>query len=128
MDVHPGHDAASDDDVRYLERLGYKQQLSRVMGIWPNFALGFTYLSPVVGIYTLYAYSLGTGGGAMFWAVPIVIAGQLMVVLVFGEVVSQFPIAGGIYQWALRLNSRGAGWLTGRLFTWALLVTVAAVS
>ena len=128
MDVHPGHGDASDDDVRYLERLGYKQQLSRVMGIWPNFALGFTYLSPVVGIYTLYAYSLATGGGAMFWAVPIVIAGQLMVVLVFAEVVSQFPIAGGIYQWARRLNGRGYGWFTAWMYTWALLVTVAAVA
>ncbi|MBW8711689.1 MAG: amino acid permease, partial [Mycobacterium sp.] len=128
MDVQPGQDVAVDDDVRYLERLGYRQQLSRVMGIWPNFALGFTYLSPVVGIYTLFAYALATGGGASFWAVPIVVAGQLMVVLVFGEVVSQFPIAGGIYQWARRLNSRGYGWFTGWMYTWALLVTVAAVS
>ena len=128
MDVQPGQDVAVDDDVRYLERLGYRQQLSRVMGIWPNFALGFTYLSPVVGIYTLFAYALATGGGASFWAVPIVVAGQLMVVLVFGEVVSQFPIAGGIYQWARRLNSRGYGWFTGWMYTWALLVTVAAVA
>jgi amino acid transporter len=128
MDVHSGQDVGVDDDVRYLERLGYKQQLSRVMGIWPNFALGFTYLSPVVGIYTLYAYSLGTGGGAMFWAIPIVVAGQLMVVLVFGEVVSQYPIAGGIYQWARRLNGRGYGWFTAWMYTWALLVTVAAVA
>ena len=51
-----------------------------------------------------------------------------MVVLVFGEVVSQFPIAGGIYQWARRLNSRGYGWFTGWMYTWALLVTVAAVA
>src|SRR3954464_1679875 len=128
MNVQPGQDVAVDDDVRYLERLGYRQQLSRVMGIWPNFALGFTYLSPVVGIYTLFGYALATGGGAMFWAIPIVVAGQLMVVLVFGEVVSQFPIAGGIYQWARRLNSRGYGWVTGWMYTWALLVTVAAVA
>jgi amino acid transporter len=128
MDVQPGQDVAMDDDVRYLEGLGYRQQLSRVMGIWPNFALGFTYLSPVVGIYTLYAYSLATGGGAMFWALPIVIAGQLMVVLVFGEVVSQYPIAGGIYQWARRLNGRSYGWFTAWMYTWALLVTVAAVA
>src|SRR4051794_15373052 len=79
MDVQPGQDVAVDSDVRYLERLGYRQQLSRVMGIWPNFALGFTYLSPVVGIYTLFAYALATGGGASFWAIPIVVAGQLMV-------------------------------------------------
>jgi amino acid transporter len=128
MDVQPGHDVAMDDDVRYLEGLGYRQQLSRVMGIWPNFALGFTYLSPVVGIYTLFAYSLATGGGAMFWALPIVIAGQLFVVLVFGEIVSQYPIAGGIYQWARRLNGRGYGWFTAWMYTWALLVTVSAVA
>jgi amino acid transporter len=128
MDVQPGQDVAMDDDVRNLERLGYRQQLSRVMGIWPNFALGFTYLSPVVGIYTLYAYALATGGAATFWALPIVIAGQLFVVLVFGEVVSQFPIAGGIYQWARRLSGRGYGWFTGWMYTWALLVTVSAVA
>ena len=128
MDAQDGYGVTADDDVRYLEGLGYRQQLSRVMGIWPNFALGFTYLSPVVGIYTLFAYSLATGGGAAFWAIPIVVAGQLMVVLVFGEVVSQFPIAGGIYQWARRLNGRGYGWFTAWIYTWALLVTVAAVA
>jgi amino acid transporter len=128
MDVQDGPGVAVDDDVQYLERLGYRQQLSRVMGIWPNFALGFTYLSPVVGIYTLFAYSLATGGGAAFWAVPIVVAGQFMVVLVFGEIVSQYPIAGGIYQWARRLHGRGYGWFTAWIYTWALLVTVAAVA
>ncbi len=128
MDVQDGPGVAIDGDVRYLEQLGYRQQLSRVMGIWPNFALGFTYLSPVVGIYTLFAYSLATGGGAAFWAIPIVVAGQFMVVLVFGEVVSQFPIAGGIYQWARRLSGRGYGWFTAWIYTWALLVTVAAVA
>src|SRR5581483_10930334 len=128
MEVQDGPGVAVDDDVRYLERLGYRQQLSRVMGIWPNFALGFTYLSPVVGIYTLFAYSLATGGGAAFWALPIVVAGQFMVVLVFGEIVSQYPIAGGIYQWARRLRGRGYGWFTAWIYTWALLVTVAAVA
>lgn len=128
MDGQAGHGVAMDDDVRYLEHLGYKQQLSRVMGIWSNFALGFTYLSPVVGIYSLFAYALATGGGAAFWAIPIVVAGQLMVVLVFGEVASQYPLAGGIYQWARRLNGRGFGWFTAWIYTWALLVTVAAVA
>ena len=117
-----------DEDVQYLEQLGYKQQLSRVMGLGPNFALGFTYLSPVVGIYSLFAYALATGGGATFWAIPIVVAGQFMVVLVFGEIVSQYPIAGGIYQWARRLQGRGFGWFTAWIYTWALLATIAAVA
>ena len=128
MDVRAGHGVGLDDDARYLEHLGYKQQLSRVMGIWSNFALGFTYLSPLVGIYSLFGYALATGGGAVFWALPLVAAGQLMVVLVFGEVASQYPIAGGIYQWARRLSGRGYGWFTAWIYTWALLVTVAAVA
>jgi amino acid transporter len=126
-----GHGMAGhvhDEDVRYLEQLGYKQQLTRVMGIWSNFALGFTYLSPLVGIYSLFGYAIATGGGAMFWALPLVALGQLMVVLVFGEVASQYPIAGGIYQWARRLSGRGYGWFTAWIYTWALLVTVAAVA
>lgn len=116
------------DDVQYLEHLGYKQQLSRVMGIWSNFALGFTYLSPLVGIYSLFGYALATGGAAVLWAIPLVVLGQAMVVLVFGEVASQYPIAGGIYQWARRLSGRGYGWYTGWIYTWALLATVAAVA
>ena len=125
MDGHAGH---ADEDVRYLEHLGYRQQLSRVMGIWSNFALGFTYLSPLVGIYSLFGYALATGGGAAFWALPLVVLGQLTVVLVFGEVASQYPIAGGIYQWARRLHGRAFGWFTAWIYTWALLVTVAAVA
>jgi len=116
------------DDVQYLEHLGYKQQLSRVMGIWSNFALGFTYLSPLVGIYSLFGYALATGGAAVLWAIPLVVLGQAMVVLVFGEVASQYPLAGGIYQWARRLSGRGYGWYTGWIYTWALLATVAAVA
>ena len=60
-----GQGSHVDDDVRYLEHLGYKQQLTRVMGIWSNFALGFTYLSPLVGIYSLFGYALATGREGM---------------------------------------------------------------
>ena len=32
------------------------------MSPWANFSLGFTYLSPVVGIYTLFAIALAPAG------------------------------------------------------------------
>jgi len=66
------------------------------MGLWGNFALGFTYLSPVVGVYTLFSISLAAGGPPFFWSYLIVGAGQFLVCLVFCEIVSQYPIAGGI--------------------------------
>jgi hypothetical protein len=34
-----------DDDAR-LEHLGYRPQLNRVLGLFANFSVAFTYLSP----------------------------------------------------------------------------------
>ena len=47
-----------DDDAR-LEGLGYRPQLNRVLGFFENFAVGFTYLSPMVGIYSLFILGFG---------------------------------------------------------------------
>jgi amino acid transporter len=115
-------------DTAQLAHLGYRQQLTRALGLWSNFAVGFTYLSPLVGVYTLFAYGLATGGPSFFWSIPLVMAGQVLVMLTFAEVSSQFPIAGGIYQWTKRLVGPRYGWLSGWMYTWALLVTITAVA
>ena len=43
------------------------------MSLWANFSLGFTYLSPVVGIYTVFAFAIAAAGPPMIWS--LVIAG-----------------------------------------------------
>jgi amino acid transporter len=120
---HHEHDA----DAAELASLGYHSEFKREMSLWANFALGFTYLSPVVGIYTLFAVGLITGGPAMIWWLVIVGIGQLLVALVFGEIVSQFPVAGGVYPWARRLWGRKWAWMTGWVYLVALLTTIAGV-
>lgn len=84
-------------DEEHLSVLGYEGKFDRSMSLWANFALGFTYLSPLVGVYSLLAVALATGGPPSIWWIVIVACGQLLVSVVFGEVVSQFPIHGGIY-------------------------------
>lgn len=120
---HHEHDA----DAAALASLGYHSEFRREMSPWANFALGFTYLSPVVGIYSLFALGLVTGGPPMIWWLVIVGLGQLLVALVFGEVVSQFPVAGGVYPWARRLWGRKWAWMTGWIYLVALLTTIAGV-
>ena len=132
QDLHgaePGshHHHEHDADAAALASLGYKSEFRREMSPWANFALGFTYLSPVVGIYTLFAVGLITGGPAMIWWLVIVGLGQLLVALVFGEIVSQFPVAGGVYPWARRLWGRKWAWMTGWIYLVALLTTIAGV-
>ncbi len=117
-----------DEDGAHLASLGYKSDFKRDMSLWGNFALGFTYLSPVVGVYSLFASSLGAGGPAMIWAVVIAAVGQLLVATVFGEVVSQFPVAGGIYPWARRLWGAKWAWMTGWVYMLALIATIASVA
>lgn len=116
------------DDDAQLAALGYQSQFRRDMSLWANFSLGFTYLSPVVGIYTLFAFALATGGPPMIWSLLIVGAGQFLVALVFGEVVSQYPLAGGVYPWARRLWGKRWAWMTGWIYMIALLVTISAVA
>jgi amino acid transporter len=115
-------------DGEHLEVLGYDDTFQRSMSLWANFALGFTYLSPIVGVYSLFALSLSVGGPPSIWWIFIVGAGQLLVALVFGEVVSQYPIHGGIYPWARRLWGRRYAWLAGWVYIWAMIVTVTAVA
>ncbi len=60
--MHEPARALDRDDVRPLEALGYSSKFDRTMTPWQNFSLGFTYLSPVVGVYSVFAMALTTGG------------------------------------------------------------------
>jgi amino acid transporter len=118
----------AEQDARELKALGYTSHFDRTMSIWENFSLGFTYLSPVVGVYTLFSISFSTGGPPIVWSYLLIGLAQLLVALVFGEVVSQFPISGGLYPWARRLVGKRWAWMAGWVYAWALWVTVAAVA
>jgi amino acid transporter len=115
-----------DEDAR-LQSLGYKPQLNRVLGLFANFSVAFTYLSPMVGIYSLFALGLGTGGPAYLWLMVIPVIGMLFVALVFGELASHYPVAGALYQYSKFSVGPGYGWFVGWFYGIALLVTVAAV-
>lgn len=117
-----------ESDAAQLEALGYSSKFDRKMGLWSNFSLGFTYLSPVVGVYSVFAIGITSGGPPMFWNYILVGLGQLLVCLTFGEIVSQFPISGGIYPWARRLVGKRWAWMAGWVYLWALCTTIAAVA
>ena len=128
MSVTNVNTAVNDEDAAQLAALGITSNFDRSMSTWENFALGFTYLSPVVGVYTVFTLALKAGGPPMFWSYVLVGIGQLLVSMIFGEVVSQFPISGGLYPWARRLVGKRWAWMAAWLYLWALCFTIAAVS
>src|SRR5207244_1262691 len=114
-------------DVADLAKFGYRQELTRFLGVYSSFAVAFSYISPSTGIFTLFILGISLAGPAFFWSWPIVVIGQLIIGLNFAEVSSHFPVAGSVYQWTKYLSNRTYAWFTGWIYLFAGVLTVAAV-
>lgn len=117
----------SGSEADRLSHLGYRQELSRVLSLFDNFSVAFSYLSPMVGIYSLYALGIGTGGPRYLWTMPVVVGFMLLVALVFGELSSEYPLSGALYQYGKYNVGPRYGWYVGWIYGFALLATVASV-
>jgi amino acid transporter len=92
------------------------------------FALSFSDISPIVGIYAVFAICIVEAGPAFFWALPIVLIGQLLVAAVFGELVSKWPLQGSVYAWSRGLMGARYGWVTMWVYGWGLTLTLSALA
>lgn len=92
------------------------------------FALAFADISPIVALYTVFSIVIVVAGLAFWWAFLIVLAGQLLVAAVFGDVSSRWPFAGSVYQWARHLVGPRYGWFTAWAYIWGLSIALAALA
>ena len=104
--------------------LGYKQELDRRLRIFDTAALGFAGISPVVGLYAVVLVGTLVAGPAWVWVLPVALAGQCLLLAVYSELASEFPIAGGAYQWSRRLIGGSYGWFAG----WVAICAYAAAN
>jgi amino acid transporter len=115
-------------DEQELAELGYQQELSRGLRFWTNWAIGFAFVSPIVGVYTIVALGVTTAGPIWWWVVPIAVVGQLLVAMVYAQLAVRWPIAGGIYQWSRHVGGPAYGWWAGWIYAWALFLVVAGTA
>ena len=66
-------------------------RLKREFSLWSAFAFAFAFVSPIVALYGIFGLSYATAGPAFWWNFIIVFFGQLLVALVFSELVSPWP-------------------------------------
>ncbi len=81
----------------------------------------------MVGIYSLYTLGLGTGGPRYIWTIPVVVGLMMLVAMVFGELSSEYPLSGALYQYGKYNVGPRYGWFIGWIYGFALLATVASV-
>ena len=100
-------------DARRLDELGYAQELRRGLGAFDNVAIGFATISPVVALYGVVLVGMTVAGGAWVWMLPVALAGQCLLLVVYSELAAEFPLANGAYQWSRRLLGPAYGWFNG---------------
>jgi amino acid transporter len=102
-----------DADAARLRELGYEQELNRTLRGFDNVTIGFATISPVVGLYAVALVGVVVAGPAWVWVLPVALAGQCLLLAVYAELASEFPLANGIYQWSRRLLGGSYGWFSG---------------
>jgi amino acid transporter len=115
-------------DEERLAELGYRQELSRAWSGFTNFAISFTIISVLAGIFTNFSFAWQNGGPinvSIAW--PVLCAFVLMVAFSMAELTSKYPTAGGPYWWANDLGGKGWSWMTGWFNIVGLIGIVAGV-
>jgi amino acid transporter len=92
------------------------------------FALAFADISPIVALFAIFTLGLFAAGPAFFWAFPLVLAGQLLVAAVFGELASRWPYAGSVYQWARHVQGTTWGWFAAWAYMWGLTIALSTLA
>jgi len=113
-----------DSGEAQVEKLGYEQTLKREFGFFHAFAISFADTSLIVAFYGSFALALGAAGPTFFWGLVIVLALQILVALVLGEVSSRYPLEGGIYQWTLEQTGATSGWFSAWAYWWTMVFTM----
>src|SRR5437899_1608176 len=115
-------------DEQRLAELGYRQELTRAWSSFTNFAISFTIISVLAGVFTNFSFAWTAGGPAgIAFGWPILCAFVLLVGFSMAELTSAFPTAGGPYWWAAKLGSAGWSWITGWFNMIGLVGIVAGV-
>ena len=99
------------------EIFGYRQELNRTMSGFSSFAVSFSLISVLTGLYANFNFGLREAGGWIVWSWALVAAGQYLIARVMAALSVRFPIAGYGYQWTARLVNPHFGFFVG----WMLL-------
>ena len=107
-----------DKDSKFLAKFGYKQDLNRSMRGFSSFAISFSLISILTGIFANFHFGYSEVGPWISLSWLIVFIGQFFVALIMAELSIRFPISGYGYQWSSRLVNSKLGFATG----WLLLM------
>lgn len=121
--------AGQSSDESILAAMGYKQELSRRMKGFSNFAISFSIICILSGGINSLGQGISSVGGASIgigWPIGCLVS--LLFALGMAQIASAYPTAGGLYHWGSVLGGRGWGWLTAWLNLIGLVTVLGAIN
>lgn len=120
---------AADSDEALLASMGYRQELTRRMGAFSNFAISLSIICILAGGITSFHVGLaGAGGAGIGLGWPVACLFSLCVAATLAQIASAYPTAGGLYHWGSLLGGRGFGWATAWFNLAGLVGVLAAIN
>jgi amino acid transporter len=101
--------------------LGYKQEFKREVSLFVQAGFSFTCMGVLPNWMVGFAGSIVAGGpSSLFWGWIVVVPFVLCIAFSMAEVISAYPLAGGVYHWSFMLSNKKWGpfmaWITGYVY------------
>ncbi|KAI8975565.1 hypothetical protein BDF20DRAFT_615166 [Mycotypha africana] len=99
-----------DADAQRLQDLGYKQEFKREINLFVQAGFAFSTMAVLPSWMVSFGPCLSAGGpSSLFWAWIVVCPFVMCVAISMSEVISAYPLAGGVYSWSLVLSNKKWG-------------------
>ncbi|KAI9008443.1 amino acid/polyamine transporter I [Phycomyces nitens] len=117
-----------DYDAQRLQEFGYKQEFKREISMIVLAGFGFSTMAVLPNWLVGFGASLVAGGPSSLWWTWITVSPFVMCIgLSMAEVISAYPLAGGIYSWCYMLSNEEWGpftsWVSGYVNLSGMLAT-----
>ncbi|KAG2199308.1 hypothetical protein INT47_012942 [Mucor saturninus] len=117
-----------DVDEQRLQDLGYKQEFKREISLFVQAGFGFSTMAVLPSWMVGFGSSINAGGpSSLFWGWLVVSPFVMCIALSMAEVISAFPLAGGVYSWSYLLANKKWGPFMAYINGYAYLVGLTAV-
>lgn len=126
MTEYPDSGQRASDDSELAE-LGVKPAFDRVLGLFSVTFLAIAFQGPTAAIFTIGIGMITFLGPSLIWTIPVALVFQMILALVWMEVSSHYPLAGGIYQWARYLGGEMLGFFAGLTYLTALVIVMCSL-
>ncbi|EIE81848.1 hypothetical protein RO3G_06553 [Rhizopus delemar RA 99-880] len=118
VDIQSVDPSDLDYDAQRLHDLGYKQEFKREISLFVQAGFSFTTMAVLPNWLVNFGTSMNAGGpSSMFWGWIVVVPFVICIALSMAEIVSAYPLAGGVYSWSFLLSNKQWGpfmaWING---------------